>query len=274
MEAPAFKFFYAISVRRTAHSHTLPIMAGHNKWSKVKHIKAVVDAKRGKVFSKFSKELTLAAKHGGSNPDSNARLRTAVQNARAQNMPNENIERAIKKGAGELEGTTLEEVTYEGYGPGGVAILVEVVTDNRNRSVNDVRMIFSKNGGSIAEAGSVAYLFSRRGEIRLDKTGLTEDQAMELALDAGAEDVLEDADEWIICSAQDKLFAVGGALQARKINPRSQQLVYVPSLTVPVSDPAVARTLVKLYDTLDEYDDTQNVHANFEIDDEIMAQLS
>lgn len=249
-------------------------MAGHNKWSKVKHIKAVVDAKRGKVFSKFSKELTLAAKHGGSNPESNARLRTAILNARAQNMPNENIERAIKKGAGELEGSALEEVTYEGYGPGGAAILVEVVTDNRNRSVNDVRMIFSKNGGSIAEAGSVAYLFSRRGEIRLDKAGLTEDQAMELALEAGADDVLDDEDDWILCTAQDKLFAVGAALQAKHIVPKSQRLVYLPSLTVPVSDPAVAKTLVKLYDALDDYDDTQNVHANFEIDDQIAAQLS
>jgi len=249
-------------------------MAGHNKWSKVKHIKAVVDAKRGKVFSKFSKELTLAAKHGGSNPDSNARLRTAILNARAQNMPNENIERAIKKGAGELEGSTLEEITYEGYGPGGAAILVEVVTDNRNRSVNDVRMIFSKNGGSIAEAGSVAYLFSRRGEIRLDKAGLTEEQAMELALEAGADDVLDDGDEWIICTAQDKLFAVGAALQAKHVAPKSQRLVYLPSVTVPVSDPAVAKTLVKLYDALDDYDDTQNVHANFEIDDQIVAQLS
>ncbi len=249
-------------------------MAGHNKWSKVKHIKAVVDAKRGKVFSKFSKELTLASKQGGSNPDSNARLRTAILNARAQNMPNENIDRAIKKGAGELEGLSLEEVTYEGYGPGGAAILVEVVTDNRNRSVNDVRMIFSKNGGSIAEAGSVAYLFSRRGEIRLDKAGLTEDQAMELALESGADDVLDDGDEWLICTAQDRLFAVGAALQTKNIAAKSQQLVYLPSVTVTVSDPAAARTLVKLYETLDDYEDTQHVHANFEIDDEIMAQLS
>lgn len=249
-------------------------MAGHNKWSKVKHIKAVVDARRGKVFSKFSKELTVAAKQGGSNPDSNARLRTAILNARAQNMPSDNIERAIKKGAGELEGLSLEEVTYEGYGPGGAAILVEVVTDNRNRSVNDVRMIFSKNGGSIAEAGSVAYLFSRRGEIRLDKSGLSEDQAMELALEAGADDVLDDGDEWLICTTQERLFAVGAALQTRNIASKSQQLVYLPSITVPVSDPAAAKTLVKLYETLDDYDDTQHVHANFEINDEIMAQLS
>ncbi len=249
-------------------------MAGHNKWSKVKHIKAVVDAKRGKIFSKFSKELTLAAKQGGSNPDSNARLRSAILNARAQNMPNDNIERAIKKGAGEIEGAVLEEITYEGYGPGGAAMLVEVVTDNRNRSVNDVRTIFSKNGGSIAEAGSVAYLFSRRGEIRLGKANLSEDQAMELALDAGADDVIDAGEDWLICTSQEKFFAVGAALQTRNVSPKSQQLVYQPSITVPVNDASVAKSLVKLYDTLDDYDDTQHVHANFEIDDEIMAQLS
>lgn len=249
-------------------------MAGHNKWSKVKHIKAVVDAKRGKVFSKLSKELTLAAKHGGSNPDTNARLRTAIQNARAQNMPGDNIERAVKKGAGELEGISLEEITYEGYGPGGAALLIEVITDNRNRSVNDVRNIFSKNGGAIASAGSVAYLFSRRGEIRLDKSALTEDQAMELALEAGADDVQDEGDEWLIATAQDKLFAVGAALQSRGIAPKSQQLVYLPSVTVPITDPAAARSLMKLYDALDDYDDTQSVHANFEIPEDVMASLA
>ena len=249
-------------------------MAGHNKWSKVKHIKAVVDAKRGKVFSKLSKELTLAAKHGGSNPDTNARLRTAIQNARAQNMPGDNIERAVKKGAGELEGATLDEVVYEGYGPGGAALLVEVVTDNRNRSVNDLRIIFSRNGGTFADAGSVAYLFSRQGEIRLAKDGLSEDAAMELALEAGADDVQDGGDEWVLSTAQDKLFAVGAALQQKDISPRSQQLVYQSSVSVPVDDPAVAKSLIKLYDALDEYDDTQNVHSNFEISDEVMAQLS
>lgn len=249
-------------------------MAGHNKWSKVKHIKAVVDAKRGKVFSKLSKELTLAAKHGGSNPDTNARLRTAIQNARAQNMPGDNIERAVKKGAGELEGATLDEVVYEGYGPGGAALLVEVVTDNRNRSVNDLRIIFSRNGGTFADAGSVAYLFSRQGEIRLAKDGLNEDAAMELALEAGADDVQDGGDEWVLSTAQDKLFAVGAALQQKDISPRSQQLVYQSSVSVPVDDPAVAKSLIKLYDALDEYDDTQNVHSNFEISDEVMAQLS
>jgi YebC/PmpR family DNA-binding regulatory protein len=249
-------------------------MAGHNKWSKVKHIKAVVDAKKGKVFSKFSKELTLAAKQGGSNPELNARLRTAILNARAQNMPMDNIDRAIKKGAGELEGASLEEITYEGYGQGGVAMLVDVVTDNRNRSINDLRVLFSKNGGTMADPGSVAYLFNRRGEIRLDKAGLTEDQAMELALDAGADDVQDDGDDWLISTAVDQLFNVGGALQARGKSPKSQTLSYHPSTTVTISDPATAKALLKLYDALDDYDDTQDIHANFDIPEDVMAAIS
>jgi YebC/PmpR family DNA-binding regulatory protein len=249
-------------------------MAGHNKWSKVKHIKAVVDAKKGKVFSKFSKELTLAAKHGGSSPEMNPRLRTAILNARAQNMPNDNIDRAIKKGAGELEGVSLEEIVYEGYGQGGVAILVEVVTDNRNRAANDLRVIFGKNGGTFADPGSVAYLFHRNGEIRLDKAGLSEDQAMELALDAGAEDVQDADEEWVIYTAMEKLFAVSSALQGRGVTARSTQMIYQPSTTVTLTDPIAAKALLKLYDALDDYDDTQNVHANFEIADEIAEQLS
>lgn len=249
-------------------------MAGHNKWSKVKHIKAVVDAKRGKVFSKLSKELTLAAKHGGSNPDTNARLRSAIMNARAQNMPGDNIDRAIKKGAGELEGTPLEEVLYEGYGPGGVAMLVEVVTDNRNRSASDMREILSKNGGVFADAGSVAYMFSRRGEIHLGKGNLSEDAAMELALEAGADDMVDGGEDWIFYAAQNQLFAVGAALQAKGYNPKSQQLVYQPSTTITIADPETAKTLIKLHDALDDYDDTQNVHANFELTDEVMAQFS
>lgn len=249
-------------------------MAGHNKWSKVKHIKAVVDAKRGKVFSKFSKELSLAAKQGGSNPELNARLRTAILNARAMNMPGDNIERAIKKGAGELDGAALEEIVYEGYGHGGVAMLIEVVTDNRNRAVSDIRLIMSKNGGTFADAGSVSYLFNRLGEIRLDKGTLTEDRAMELALEAGGEDMQEDGDDWVIYTAQDQLFAVGAALQDNGAAPRSQQLIYQPTTTVTLSDEETARSFLKLYDILEDYDDTQNIHANFEIAEELMPLLS
>lgn len=249
-------------------------MAGHNKWSKVKHIKAVVDAKRGKVFSKLAKEITLAAKSGGGAPDTNARLRTAIQNAKAQNVPNDNIERAIKKGTGELQGAALEEVLYEGFGQGGVAMLIEVVTDNRNRSVSDLRNIFSKLGGTFADAGSVSYLFQRRGEVRLDRAALDEDSVMEIALEAGADDMLPEEDEWIVYTPVDRLFAVGGAFQGKNITPKSQQLIYQPATTVTLDDETTARSLLKLYDALDDYDDTQNVHANFELTDDVMARLS
>ena len=249
-------------------------MAGHNKWSKVKHIKAVVDVKRGRIFSKLSKELTLAAKHGGSNSDLNARLRSAIIAAKAANMPGDTLDRAIKKGTGELGGAAIEEILYEGYGPGGVAMMVEIVTDNRNRAANDLRVLFSKNNGTFADAGSVAYLFSRLGEIRLDKYGLNEDQATELALEAGADDVQDDGDEWVIYTAQDQLFAVVGALKDKGVTPKSPQLIYKPATTVPVTDLETAKQMLKLYDVLDDYDDTQHVHANFEIPDEVMAGLS
>lgn len=249
-------------------------MAGHNKWSKVKHIKAVVDVKRGKVFSKLSKELTVAAKHGGSNPDLNARLRSAILAARAANMPNDNIERAVKKGAGELGGDAIEEITYEGYGPGGVALMIEVVTDNRNRAANDLRVLLSKNGGTFADAGSVAYLFNRRGEIRLDKGSLDEDAMMELALEAGADDVQDGGDEWLVYTATDQLFQVGTALRDKGVAPKTQQLIYQPSTTVTVTDVELGRAIIKLYDLLDDYDDTQTVHANFEIADEIADDLA
>jgi YebC/PmpR family DNA-binding regulatory protein len=240
-------------------------MAGHNKWSKIKRTKAVIDAKRGNAFSKLAKELTLAAKAGGGSPDTNARLRSAITAAKAANVPNDNIDRAIKKGTGELASAALEEVLYEAYAPGGVAMMIEIVTDNRNRSANDVRVLLSKNSGTFADSGSVAYMFQRRGEIRLDKPAATEDQLMEIALDAGADD--------IVYTPTDKLFQVAGALRDQNIASRSQKLIYQPQTTVTISDPATAKSLIKLYDLLDDYDDTQNVHANFEIDDSIADQL-
>lgn len=253
--------------------HRSSIMAGHNKWSKVKHIKAVVDAKRGKVFSKLAKEITLAAKHGGGSPDANARLRSAIAAARAQNVPNDNIDRAIKKGTGELAGAALEEILYEAYAPGGVAMMIEVVTDNRNRSANDIRTLLSKNNGTFADAGSVAYLFQRRGEIRLDKTAGTEDQIMEAALEAGAEDIQEEGDDWVVYTATDQLFQVASTLREKGFAPRSQNLIYQPQTTVTISDLDTAKSLVRLYDLLDDYDDSQNIHANFEIDDAIADAL-
>ena len=248
-------------------------MAGHNKWSKIKRGKAITDAKRGNAFSKLSKEITLAAKHGGGNIDMNARLRSAVLAARAANMPNDNIDRAIKKGTGELGGAQIEEILYEAYAPGGVAMMIEIVTDNRNRSANDIRVLLGKNQGTFADSGSVAYMFARRGELRLDKAAATEDQIMEIALDAGAEDIQEDGDEWIVYTATDQLFQVNGLLREKGLTSTSQKLIYQPQTTVTISDVDTAKSLIRLYDILDGYDDAHHVHANFEIDDAIADQL-
>ena len=248
-------------------------MAGHNKWSKVKHIKAVVDAKRGKVFSKFSKEITIAAKLGGGSTDMNPRLRTAVLAARAQNMPNDNIERAIKKGTGEIEGAIPEEALYEAYGPGGTAFLIEVVTDNRNRAAADLRALLNKNHGTFADAGSVSYQFKRKGEIRLPATAMDEDTATELALECGAEDVTTDGDDWVFYTAVEELFQVGSALKDKGQEPRSQTLVYLAENTLLLSELDTAKQVVQLHDALNDYDDTQNVHSNFDIADEIAEQL-
>jgi YebC/PmpR family DNA-binding regulatory protein len=249
-------------------------MAGHNKWSKIKRSKAVIDAKRGNVFGKFSKEITIASKNGGSNPDLNARLRSAILEARAANMPNDNIDRAIKKGAGELGGTVIEEITYEGYGPGRIAFMVEIVTDNRNRAANDLRVLFDKNGGNFADPGSVAYQFTRCGEIRFAKGNLSEDAATELALETGGDDVVDSGDEWSIYTATDQLFQVVAALREKAIQTTSQKFIYRPNSTTLLTDVDTAKAVIKLYDVLDDYDDTQNVHANFEIADEIADALS
>lgn len=248
-------------------------MSGHNKWSKVKHIKAVVDAKKGKVFSKIARELTIAAKSGGREPDMNPRLRSAINAAKASNMPSDNVERAIRKGLGELEGASMEEVTYEGYAPGGVAMLIECVTDNKNRSSSDVRTAFNKGGGTMGSAGSVAHLFQRKGEIKVPASGLSEDAVMEAALDAGADDVVSDEDEHTIYSAPDRLYAVAGSLKDRNIPAASIKLVYVPATTVTLTDVNTARQVLRLYDHLDDLDDTQNVSANFEIPGDVLQQL-
>lgn len=248
-------------------------MAGHNKWSKVKHIKAVVDAKRGKVFSKFSKEITIAAKLGGGNADMNPRLRSAIQAARAQNMPNDNIERAIKKGTGEIAGAIPEEALYEAYGPAGTAFLIEVVTDNRNRAAADLRSLLNKNHGTFADAGSVSYQFKRKGEIRLPAQAFDEDRATELALECGAEDVSTDGDDWIFHTAVEDLFQVGGALRDKGHEPRSQTLVYAADNILLISDLDTARQVAQLHDALNDYDDTQHVHSNFDIADDVASLL-
>ena len=248
-------------------------MAGHNKWSKVKHIKAAVDAKKGKVFSRISRELTIAAKNGGRDPDLNPRLRTAVSAAKAANMPNDNVDRAIKKGLGELEGAAMEEITYEGYGPGGVALLIECVTDNKNRSSADVRTAFNKGGGSLGTPGSVMHQFHRKGEIKFPASAGSEDAILEAALESGADDVVSDPDEHTVYTAPDQLYAVAGAMKQRGFTAATSKLVYVPGTTITLTDVNSARAVLKLYDLLDDLDDTHDVHANFEIADDVADQL-
>lgn len=247
-------------------------MAGHNKWSKVKHIKGAADAKRSQLFSKLSKEITIAAR-GGGDPDLNPRLRSAVNAARKQSMPSENIERAIKKGTGELGGEAIEEIVYEGYGPGGIAFLIEVATDNKNRSAADIRSLFNKNGGNMGSAGSVAYLFDRKGEIRVPLGALGEDAMLEAALEAGAEDVNQDEDDHVIHTTVETLFEVASSLAKNGIESSSQKLVFVPKSTTSISDSAIAAGLIKLSDALDDYDDTQTVYSNFDFTDEVMTAL-
>lgn len=241
-------------------------MAGHSKWSKVKHIKAVVDVRRGRLFSKLAKEIAVAARLGGGDPDGNARLRSAIQTARAQSMPSDNIERAIKRGTGALgDGVVLEEQTYEGYGPGGVAVLIETATDNKNRTTADLRLIFSKNHGNLASSGSVAYLFKRRGQISIPRESIGDDRLLELALEAGADDVSADDEHHLVVTSPDRLYAIGEALKAAGVIADSQKLTYIPETTVQLTDENVARQVIRLCDALEDNDDVQHVHANFDI---------
>lgn len=248
-------------------------MAGHNKWSKVKHIKARVDAIKGRVFSKCAHEIALAARAGGGDPAANARLRTAIDNAKAVSMPKDNIDRAIKKGTGELGGEAIQEVIYEGYGPAGIAFLVEIATDNLNRSAADMRSIFSKNGGSVATQGSVSYQFDRKGEIRIAADVIDEEHLMEAAIEAGADDVQSDDEEHVILTAPNELGTVANALRTAGLSITSEKHVSIAQNPSVITDPAVARQILKLHDQLDDYQDTVNVFTNFEVADEILDQL-
>lgn len=247
-------------------------MAGHNKWSKVKHIKAREDAKKGKAFSKLSKEISIASRDGGGDPSMNPRLRTAIDAAKSVSMPKDNIERAIKKGTGELGGDAIEEVTYEGFGPHGVALIVEVSTDNKNRSVADVRSIFNKANGSMGTTGSVSHQFRRLGEIRVDLNAIQEDQLLELCLEAGAEDVTTDDEDHIVMTAPDALSDVASVIVQQGIDLKSQNLVYLPETSVVIDDATQASKIMRLYEALDEYDDTLNVFANFDIPEAILEE--
>jgi YebC/PmpR family DNA-binding regulatory protein len=245
-------------------------MSGHSKWHTIKHKKGALDAKRGKIFTKLIKEISVAAKTGGTGDiDSNARLRKAVTDAKAQNMPNDTIDRAIKRGTGELEGVNYEEITYEGYGIGGVAVLLETVTDNRNRTVAELRHLFSKNGGNLGEAGSVAWMFDKKGLIIVDKGVKAEDELLELALEAGADDLQDEGDVFEIYTSPDAFTDVHEALQKAGIEMQSAEISMIPQNYIKL-DGEDAKKMLKLYETLDDHDDVQNIYANFDIDESEM----
>ncbi len=239
-------------------------MAGHNKWSKVKRLKAVTDSRRGKVFSRLSRDITLAAKAGGGDPEGNARLRTLVLKAREANMPADNIDRAIKKGTGELPGVVYEEITYEGYGPGGVAFIVKVTTDNKQRAAQDIRSAFSRHGGNLATTGAVSFQFLHAGQFLIAADQTTEDDLMELALEAGADDVLASDQGFEVRCAVHRFDQVVRALEEKGIKPENAEIAHIPVTTVPVTDPAHAAAIEKLHEALDEIDDVQQVFSNEE----------
>jgi YebC/PmpR family DNA-binding regulatory protein len=241
-------------------------MSGHSKWATIKHKKGALDAKRGKIFTRLIKEIMVAAKAGGGDPDGNPRLRSAILAAKGENMPNDNISRAIKRGTGEIEGASYEDITFEGYGPGGVAIIVEVLTDNRNRAVSEIRHAFSKNGGNLGESGSVSYMFSKKGVIVVGKSAADEDKLTEIVLDAGADDLNNDGDYWEILTSPKDFEAVCDAVKAAKIEPESAEVTMVPS-TYQKLEGTQASAMMRLLETLEELDDTQNVYSNFEMDE-------
>jgi len=248
-------------------------MSGHSKWSSIKHKKAAKDAKRGKLFTKFIKEITVAARLGGGDINANPRLRTAVTTARENSMPNDNIDRAIKKGTGELEGVHYEEVNYEGYGPGGAAIMASVLTDNRNRTVSELRRIFEKHSGNMGAAGCVAWMFHKRGVLMVDKAVADEERLMETALDAGADDVTDSGDSFEVVTTPDQFEAVKAALQTAGISCVSAEVTMVPENTVSLTGKDAAQT-VKLLEELDDHDDVQSVASNADIPQEELERLS
>jgi YebC/PmpR family DNA-binding regulatory protein len=242
-------------------------MAGHSKWAKVKRIKAIKDPRRSKVFSRISRDITIAARAGGGDPSMNPRLRTVLMKARDANIPAENIDRAIKKGTGELPGVVFEEITYEGYGPGGVAMVVKVTTDNKNRAAADVRSVFTRFGGHLAGAGAVAFQFLHAGQFLVGRAQATEEALMEIALEAGADDVITTEDGYEVRCNVHAFDKVAHALEEKGIKPESAEIAYIPTSTVPVADAAAAATLAKLHDALDELDDVQEVFSNEETDE-------
>jgi YebC/PmpR family DNA-binding regulatory protein len=245
-------------------------MSGHSKWATIKHKKGAADAKRGKIFTRLIKEITIAAKGGGGDPDGNPRLRTAILAAKAENMPAENIKRAIQRGTGELEGLSYDEIVYEGYGPGGVAIMVQVLTDNKNRAVSEIRHAFSKNHGNLGEAGSVGYLFAKKGLIIVDKGAVSEEKLTEIALEAGAEDLSDEGDTWEVITDPKDFEPVLEAIKAAKITPEHAEVTMVASTYQKLEGPQAA-AMMRLLEVLEDLDDTQNVYTNFDMDEAAIA---
>lgn len=245
-------------------------MSGHSKWHTIKHKKGALDAKRGKVFTKLIKEITVAARTGGSGDvDSNARLRKAVSDAKAQNMPNDTIDRAIKRGTGELEGSHYDEITYEGYGVGGVAVMVETMTDNRNRTVAELRHLFSKNGGNLGEAGSVAWIFDKKGLFVISKSAKAEDELLEIVLEAGADDLKDGGEVFEVLTSPENFEAVNEALKQAGVETQVAEVTMIPQNSIRLEG-ADAKSMLKLYDAIDDHDDVQKVYANFDIDESEM----
>ena len=247
-------------------------MSGHSKWSTIKHKKAAKDAKRGKIFTKLIKEITVAARMGGGDINANPRLRTAVLTARGNSMPTENIDRAIKKGTGELEGVTYEEVQYEGYGPGGAAIIAQILTDNKNRTVSEIRRLFIKHGGNLGETGCVSWMFEKKGLIAVEKTQVDEDRLMSVVLDAGAEDVRDEGEIFEVVTQAEDFHTVKERLDREKIAVSAAQVTLAPKNTVNI-DAKHVEQILKLSEELEDHDDVQSVSANFHISDELMEKV-
>jgi len=248
-------------------------MAGHSKWKQIKHKKAAADAKRGAAFTKLIKEITVAARQGGGDPGGNARLRSAIDAARAANMPSDNIDRAIKKGTGELEGVTYEDVVYEGYGPGGAAIMLQVTTDNLNRTVAEIRHLFTRFGGNLGAPNSVAWMFDKKGLIYVDAARYDEDAVLEAALEAGAEDAARDGDDYVVAAEPNRVHAVADGMRSRGVEPRESEIAMKAKSSVTVQG-AEAERLLKLMDALEEHDDVAKVFSNFDIDADTLAAVS
>jgi YebC/PmpR family DNA-binding regulatory protein len=245
-------------------------MSGHSKWASIKHKKAAIDAKRGALFTKCIKELTAAARAGGGNQDTNIRLRAAVQKAKESSMPADNIEKAIMRGTGELPGITYEEFSYEGYGPGGIALMIEVVTDNKNRTTAELRNLMTKKGGNMASAGAVSFLFQKKGFLTVEKKSIDEDKLMNIVLDAGAEDMKSEGDSYEITTQPQDYEAVKAALDKNKIAAQSAEITMIPTTTIKIADKNTANSILGLMDSLEEHEDVQHVYANFDIPDELI----